>query len=52
MIALINRAAPTQPGTALIVFIGRFNFYYLYTDFYIFSSSFPLTAYVSNIYFI
>ena len=52
MIALNNRAAPTQPGTALIVFIGRFIFYYLYTDFCMFSSSFPLTAYLFNIYFI
>ena len=52
MIALINRAAPIQPGTALIVFIDRFIFYYLYTDFCMFSSSFPLTAYLFNIYFI
>jgi len=40
MIALINRAAPTQPGTALIVFIGRFNFYDLYTDLCMFSAHF------------
>ena len=52
MIALNNRAAPTQPGTALIVFIDCFIFYYLYTDFCMFSSSFPLTAYLFNIYFI
>lgn len=36
----------------LVIAIFGFNFYYLYTDFYMFSSSFPLTAYVSNIYFI
>ena len=52
MIALINRAAHTQPGTALIVFIDHFIFYYLYTDFCMFSSSFPLIAYLFNIYFI